>query len=152
MSALSPSGARIRGDDYQHLYAWCIVLKALRPSSYSDVYLIGLEDPNAGSVDDVTEYRVSGENTFYQLKYSVDARSFLNCDYLTDIQKTKGTSIIQKFFKVWNSSKNGLRPKLKLITNKPIDPRDPIIGLRDGHNGSLMPRLKELNINQMWVR
>lgn len=142
MFSLSASGARIRGDDYQHLYAWCIALMALRPKS--DVYLIGLEDPSTGSVDDVTVYRNSGVNTFYQIKSSVDAQRFLDCNYLTDIRSSKGTSILQKFFKVWNSSKNGSRPKLGLITNKPIDPKDPIIILRDGRDGSLMPRLKDV--------
>src|SRR2546425_1180856 len=49
MSTLSASGARIRGDDYQHLFAWIQAMRAVQPGR--GVSAIGIEDPEAGSGD-----------------------------------------------------------------------------------------------------
>src|SRR5271167_2583619 len=50
-TAVSASGARIQGDDYQHLYAWWQALRLLTPRT--DVTLIEVEAFSAGNVDDV---------------------------------------------------------------------------------------------------
>src|SRR6266508_4519852 len=47
----SASGARLAGDDYQHLVAWCWTLRALLPGRA--IAAIEVEAPDAGNVDDV---------------------------------------------------------------------------------------------------
>lgn len=44
----SPSGARIQGDDYQHLYAWWQALRLLTPRT--DVTQIEVEALSAGKL------------------------------------------------------------------------------------------------------
>ncbi len=71
-TGLSASGARIRGDDYQHLFAWIQVLRAIQVES--GIVEVGIEDPEAGNADDVTVYMDGREREYYQVKSSVDAR------------------------------------------------------------------------------
>lgn len=48
--------ARLKGDDYQYLYAWQFVLELKMPRW--KVRLVTIEDALAGSVDDVTFHRI----------------------------------------------------------------------------------------------
>lgn len=146
MSPLSPSGARIRGDDYQHLFAWCQVLRALRQDS--DISAIGVEDLGTGNVDDVTVYHRQEQNEFYQVKSSVDARRMVNFNWLTTSTDAGGPSMLKRFYASWLSlAGNGQRPRLGLVTNRPCDPSDPIIVLRDGRDGTVAARLSEVGAN-----
>lgn len=138
MESLSASGARIRGDDYQHLFAWCQVLRAL---SNPDFFEVGVEDPDTGSVDDVTLYASSAPNEFFQVKYSVDARELVDLEWLMQKTSERGSSILQKFHRAWVQEQE--RPSLALVTNRPIDPSDPVIALIDGHNGTLVRGLSK---------
>ena len=49
------TSARLKGDDYQHLYAWWFVLELLVPKE--KVRCVTIEDAFAGSMDDVTVLR-----------------------------------------------------------------------------------------------
>ncbi len=82
MSALSATGARIRGDDYQHVCAWLQALRALQPES--GIVAIGIEDPEAGSVDDVTVYRDDQAREFFQAKSAVDGREVVSLEWLKE--------------------------------------------------------------------
>src|SRR5947209_19419423 len=66
---MSASGARIQGDDYQHLYAWWQALRLLTPRT--DVTLIEVEALSAGNVDDVVVRRASGPDEYTTGEYSV---------------------------------------------------------------------------------
>ncbi len=141
--SLSASGARIRGDEYQHLVTWCLVLQILL--DHRNVRDIGIEDPDAGNMDDITVYYQNGSGRFYQVKFSVDARQLVNTAWLMRPSKNKRPSIIQRFYKVWKTLRqNGITPHLELITNRPIDPEDPILILRDGRGGSVAERLSNV--------
>jgi hypothetical protein len=68
--------ARLKGDDYQHLYAWQFVLELLMPKR--KVRRVTVEDALAGSMDDVTiqhEIGTSIPDGFHQVKYHVDQRA-----------------------------------------------------------------------------
>ena len=89
-SGLSPSGARIRGDDYQHLFAWWQALRAVIGSS--DITKIGIEDPKAGNADDVTVHRKNGIREYYQTKSSVDARNPVGIAWLMEPSRSDGSA------------------------------------------------------------
>ncbi len=141
-SILSASGARIRGDDHHHLFAWIEALRALQPAS--GILAVGIEDPEAGNADDVTVYREDGTREFFQVKSSVDGREVVSIEWLMAPSRAGGLSILQRFFNVWaNDSSGQQRPKLALVTNRPPAADDPVIALRDGRNGTVASRLRE---------
>lgn len=151
MSSLSSSGARIRGDDYQHLIAWIKVVEATM--SNSNVLEIGIEDPDAGNADDVTIYKKNGPNEFFQIKSSVDGREPASIDWLIRPSKNGGPSILQGLLKIWQEHRdNGSKLTINFHTNRPAAIDDNFISLRDGKNGTVAKRLKEsssANVNRL---
>lgn len=140
-SPLSASGARIQGDDYQHLFAWCQVLALEIPRE--DVQSVEIEAKDAGNVDDVVVKRITRAHSYCQVKYTVDGKSPLACPWWTEKDGERARSILKKFWDSWGLlSKSGTRPDMRLITNRCIDPNDPVMVLRDGRHGKLGPRLR----------
>lgn len=139
-TGLSASGARIRGDDYQHLFAWIQVLRAIQEGS--DIVEIGIEDPEAGNADDVTVYRDGGFREYYQVKSSVEAREAAGIGWLMVPSRTGGPSILQGFYSLWASKGDGRRPKLGLVTNRLTLDGDPILSRRDGRDSTVARGLK----------
>lgn len=133
----SSSGVRIAGDDYQHLVAWNEVLNALRPDS--DVASITVEAPEAGNVDDVVIRRRSGRHRYIQVKHAVDASTPVGADWL--MQTSGGSrSLLQKFHRSWVSlAGDGQDPELVLVTDREIDPGDPVMRLLDRRTNLLVP-------------
>ena len=136
---LSSSGARIRGDDFQHLAGWVQVVQALFRGS--NVEKIGIEDPMQPGADDVTVYRSPGRSLFLQAKSAVDARQPASFRWFCDPSDAGGPSILQKFYRVWSNCASTARPKLVLLTNRPADCDDPLMRLRDGRDGTIAARL-----------
>ena len=134
-TGLSASGARIRGDDYQHLFAWVQVLRAIQVGS--GIVEIGLEDPEAGNADDVTVYTDSGDREYYQVKSSVEAREAAGIEWLMKPSRADGPSIVQGFHRLWASEGNGRKPKLNLVTNRLALDGDSILKRRDGRDGTV---------------
>lgn len=134
-TGLSASGARIRGDDYQHLFAWIQVLRAIQVGS--DIVEIGIEDPEAGNADDVTVYRDGGGREYYQVKSSVETREAADIEWLITPSRAGGPSILQGFYSLWASEGDGRRPKLYLVTNRLALDGDPILSRRDGRDGKV---------------
>ena len=139
-TGLSASGARIRGDDYQHLFAWIQVLRAIQVGS--DIIEIGIEDPEAGNADDVTVYRDGGGREYYQVKSSVEAREAAGIEWLMNPSRSGGPSILQGFYSLWASEGDGRRPKLSLVTNRLALDGDPILSRRDGRDGTVARGVK----------
>ena len=71
----SSSGARIAGDDLQHLVAWIEVLRALRPRI--DVTAIAVGARNAGRVDDVALFHAHAPDEHMQVKFAVAAQKLV---------------------------------------------------------------------------
>lgn len=136
---LSASGARIRGDDYQHLFAWIQVLHALQPGSR--VLEVGIEDPSAGNADDVTLYKEDQRREYFQVKSSVDARKVAGIDWLIEPSKENGPSIIQGFYRLWKDAPDQQKPKLSLVTNRLVSGEDAVMSMRDGRDGTVARKL-----------
>src|SRR5258708_29110297 len=141
MTMTSASGARIQGDDYQHLYAWWQALRLLPPRT--DVTQIEVEALNAGNVDDVVVRRASGPDEYTQVKYSVDASNPVSSEWFTTRGPGAGSkSPLERFMASWHGLKaKGTLPDLLLFTNRLLDPTDPILKLRSGTTGTLRQRL-----------
>ena len=139
-TGLSASGARIRGDDYQHLFAWTQVLRAIQVGS--GIVEIGIEDPEAGNADDVTVYTDGREPEYYQVKSSVDARETTGVGWLMKPSRADGPSIVQRFYRLWSSAADGGRPKLTLVTNRLALDGDPVLSRRDGRDGTVARGLR----------
>lgn len=137
---LSRSAARMRGDDYQHLFAWLQVLRAINVPN--NITKIGIEDPEAENADDVTVYMEDGECEYYQVKSSVDARQPVGMEWLTKLSKFGGPSIVQGFYRLWVSKPDEHKPKIILITNRLPLYADPLLGMIDGRDGTVAYRLE----------
>ena len=95
--------ARLKGDDYQHLYSWFHVLELLMPQR--QVAKVIVEDEGAGSIDDVTvlhEKDSDFPDCYHQVKYHVDQRLAYSVDRLTEKNGT-GKSLLQKWYRSWKS-------------------------------------------------
>lgn len=136
----SASGARLTGDDLQHLVAWYWALNTLRREH--DIEAIEIEALEAGNVDDVVVRRRSGPSEFIQSKVAVRGESGVTTKWLMAPSRAGGPSILQKFHRTWKvlGGEQG-RAKLALITNRTLDTTDPVLGGRD-RNGQLSAALR----------
>jgi hypothetical protein len=98
------SGARILGDDVQHLIAWYHVLRTQRADS--TITELAVEADGAGNVDDLTLRRSAGPAEYWQVKASVDATSPLTEAWLFDHPEGK-RSLLQRL----HASSRKLRPE-----------------------------------------
>lgn len=132
--------ARLKGDDYQHLYSWLVALELLLPGKKAKT--VTIEDSSAGAVDDVTARYEDDADTpdkFYQLKYHVDQRSEYSSDSLI-ARKDNESSLLEKFWRTWKLLKNELRPvELYLISNWVWDSTDAFRAVIDGESNSVKP-------------
>ena len=135
----SASGARIQGDDYQHLFSWYQALGLLLPDS--DTTMVVIEAADAGFVDDVV-VRGSPRDAYYQVKYSVDGRASIDSEWWTKKPNERGRSPLEKFWWSWNKL-SARRPAMTLLTNRPLDTTDPVLACASGRDGRLMPRLAQ---------
>ena len=132
----SSSGARITGDDLQHLVVWYWCLRAIaEPDSITSVVV---EADDAGNVDDVVVRFADGTSMFVQVKAAVASANLASIDWLTDRPKPSGTrrrapSLLQKLRQSWVDLG---RPDtgLELITGRPIDGSDQVLALIDRRN------------------
>jgi hypothetical protein len=131
----SSSGARIAGDDLQHLVAWIEVLRALLPRS--DVTAIAVEARDAGNVDDVVVSHAATVDEYMQVKFAVDAKKLINLDLLTGTDDKSKTSLIQKFHQSWKKLNGEDPPAMQLVTNRSPDPADPLCSLLTGRDSKL---------------
>lgn len=131
------SGARILGDDVQHLIAWYHVLRTQRADT--TITELAVEADSAGNVDDLTLHRSAGPAEYWQVKASVDATSPLTEVWLFEHPEGK-KSLIQRLHASWRKLRPGhdLPPKIVLATTKAIDPSDPVLGARATTDGRIV--------------
>lgn len=135
----SASGARIQGDDYQHLFSWYQALGLLLPDS--DTTMVVVEAADAGFVDDVV-VRGSPRDTYYQIKYSVDGRTPIDSAWWMKKPNERGRSPLENFWWSWNELSDR-RPAMTLLTNRPLDLTDRVLACASGRDGRLLPRLAQ---------
>jgi hypothetical protein len=132
--------AILSGEDYQHIFAWQFVLELLMPSK--NVRSVIIEDPNAGSVDDVTvqyEEATSLPERFYQVKYHVDHREQYSAEMFMR-HKPKQASLLQKFWRTWNllrTQSPDRERELYLVSNWVWDAKDKLKSCIGGSDGRL---------------
>ncbi len=134
------TASQISGYYYQHLVAWNEALNALRPSS--GAIGVTVEHPEAGNVDDIVIHRRDGPDSFIQVKHAVDATTPVGHKWLT-AKRTKSMtslSLLQKLHRSWHDlAEQGDRPELRLVTDRDIDPNDPVMSRIDRNTGLLVP-------------
>lgn len=135
----SPSGARIAGDDYQHLFTWLQALKLRR--KVEGVTHVELEVGGNHNVDDVVVHRETGPPLYYQVKFVTAQREPLSHEWFTDPDGA-AKSPLQRFYDSFIKLSDGdRRPEMALETNRwPLD-NDPILVHVDGQTHKLVPRL-----------
>jgi SMODS-associated and fused to various effectors sensor domain len=136
------SGARILGDDVQHLIAWYHVLRTQRADS--TITELAVEADGVGNVDDLTLHRSAGPAEYWQVKASVDATSPLTEAWLFD-QANGKASLLQRLHRSWLKlrSEHELPPKVVLATTKAIDPSDPVLGARATTDARIVETLRD---------
>jgi hypothetical protein len=134
------SGARLTGDDIQHAVAWHAALRTLVP--HAGVRAITVEAANAGNVDDVVVAKQAGPSEYVQVKATVTAERPATIGWLSQRTPSGGSSIFERFHRAGQDLRqDGVHPQLALVTNRSIDPNDPILRLRD-RNDRLADRLR----------
>jgi hypothetical protein len=111
---IAPVAASRQGHDYQDLYGWWRALDLLRP--LRRIARVSIEDPSAGSFDDVTIRIVEGAsrpNEFVQVKFHVNEAGAYSTDALM-AKGDKGRSLLEKAWKTWQTLIAEL-PNLELV-------------------------------------
>jgi SMODS-associated and fused to various effectors sensor domain len=137
-----PSGVRMAGDDYQHLYTWLYALHLMRESE--GVTRVEFEVRDAGNVDDLVVHRRDQPTLYHQIKFVIDQRELLTHDWFTTIPQGRRKSPLQRFFESFNGlSRSGAPAELALWTNRQLAPNDPILKHLDSRSDKLGARFFE---------
>lgn len=136
----APKGASMAGDDYQHLFTLMQALKLMRKSDC--VERIEMEAREAGNVDDVVVHRRGRPSLYHQVKFVVDHRDPLSHEWFTTVPRGSKKSPLQRFYEsYWKLSTEEHSAELGLITNRPVDPGDPVLQRVSGRDATLGQRL-----------
>ena len=137
----SASGARLAGDDYQHVLTWLHALELLLVDG--DVTKIEFEADQAGNVDDLVVHRVDQPAIYHQIKFVVAQREPLTHEWFTTRSKGSRPSPLQRFYKSYRelTSVGGVPPEMALHTNRLPAPGDPLLKHVSGTDCKLVPRL-----------
>ncbi len=135
------SGARLLGDDVQHLITWYHVLRTQRADS--TVTELAVEADEAGNVDDLTLRFAAGPSEYWQIKASVDATSPLTEAWLFHCPKGR-PSLLQRLYASWLDlcSEHAQPPKVALATTKAIDHSDLVLGARATTDARIVDTLR----------
>lgn len=134
----SRSGVRRFGDRYQDLIAWTAAMRVLHPSN--DYKQLEIEVNGVGNIDDVVLRSTSGRHHYSQVKWTTNPTRMIDNTYLTKQDTPKSKSLLQKFFNSWKKLVSvGAPPIMELVTNRVLDPNDPLLGLVDGRTDLLNP-------------
>jgi hypothetical protein len=137
-----PSGVRMAGDDYQHLYTWLHALHLLRDSE--GVTRVEFEVRDAGNVDDLVVHRRDQPTLYHQIKFVIDQRELLTHDWFTAIPQRARKSPLQRFFESFTGlSRAGAPAELALWTNRQLAANDPILKHLDSRSDKLGARFFE---------
>ncbi|MGY1810641.1 SAVED domain-containing protein [Blastococcus sp. SYSU D00669] len=123
--------AAVRGDDYQYAVAWWYACTALTEPGIAS---ISVEDPAAGSFDDVAVRRHdNAPDQFFQVKSSNAGDVAITDHWLTTPATKTGRSPLQHFHRTWQTLAAADRPfQLTLLTNRGFDTAHPLLGaMRD---------------------
>lgn len=133
------SGARLLGDDYQHLLTWLHAAQLVHRDP--EVTRVELEKHAAGNVDDLVVHRRDQAALYHQVKFTTQPGQPLTGDWFIDAP-TGGTSPLKRFYESFaRLSVDGTPPEMVLHTNRLPAAADPILGCLDGTSELLVPKL-----------
>lgn len=136
----SPSGARLSGDDYQHLFTWLQALPLLDHDRA--VARIEFERRDAGNVDDLIVHFDDGRTLYHQVKFVRDQQAPLDAAWFTTVPRGGKRSPLQRFHESYvKLSTPGTPAEMVLHTNRQVVHGDPILRHIDGKTDRLVPRL-----------
>ena len=129
MTPRAPSGARLLGDDVQHLITWYHVLRSQRADT--TILEFAVEAAGAGNVDDLTLLLTDGPDEYWQIKASVDATSPMTAEWLLE-QPGGKPSLLQRLHASWIKlrPRHPVPPRIVLATTKAIESTDIVLGPR----------------------
>jgi hypothetical protein len=138
----SPSGARLAGDDYQHLLTWVHALRLLLVDG--GVTKIEFEANDTGNVDDLVIHRIDEPTLYHQIKFATSNRTPLTHEWFTTPPSGSKHSPLQRFHQSYTklTAAEKAAPEMALHTNRLPAPRDPILELVSGTDCKLVPRLR----------
>ena len=139
----SISGVRLEGDDYQHIVTLNEVLRAMRGNG---ITAVSVEASNTGNVDDIVLHADIREVRYTQVKHAVDGRPPSGASGCADVKGQR--SLLQRFHASWIGL-GGLekRPFLQLITDRDIDPADPIMRMIDRRSCLVTPAIRASRVS-----
>lgn len=133
------SGARLLGDDYQHLLTWLHAAQLVHHDP--QVIRVELEKHGAGNVDDLVVHRRERPALYHQVKFTTQPGQPLTGDWFTKAPGG-GSTPLQRFYASYTKlTVDGIAPEMVLHTNRLPAASDPILECLDGTTELLVPRL-----------
>jgi hypothetical protein len=133
------SGARLLGDDYQHLLTWLHAAQLVHRDP--QVTRVELEKYGAGNVDDLVVHRRERPILYHQVKFTTQPGRPLTGDWFTDAPGG-GSTPLQRFHASYTKlTVDGTAPEMVLHTNRLPAASDPILECLGGTTELLVPRL-----------
>jgi len=133
------SGARLLGDDYQHLLTWLHAAQLIHRDP--DVTRVELEKHAAGNVDDLVVHRRDKPALYHQVKFTTEPGQPLTSDWFLE-GSTGDKPPLARFFESYEKlTVDGRRPEMVLHTNRLPAVNDPILRCLDGTTERLVPKL-----------
>jgi len=135
------SGARLLGDDYQHLLTWLYAAQLLRKDP--TIVKVELEKHDAGNVDDLVVHRYGSATEYHQVKFTTNpAGDPLTADWFTERGRAT-KSPLERFHESWfKLTQDGVRPRMALHTNRQPVAGDPVLACLSGDHALLVPKLE----------
>lgn len=141
----SPSGVRGEGDDFQHLVTLNEALRAVRGKG---IVAVTVEAADAGNVDDIVLRDDRGSGQYTQVKHAVDGQTPVNTAYLLKPTRKGRASLLQRFRDSWWTLGGGdARPSMRLVTDRDLDPEDPVFKKIDRRSGLLVPDFADRSLD-----
>lgn len=121
----SSSGARVSGDDYQHLFTWMNALKLV--SDVNGASKIRFE-VNAGNVDDLVVHPKDGPPVYSQIKFVMSQNEPLTHNWFTVRPRRGANTPLQRFYDSMKTlTIDGIRPNMALQTNRLPAAKDAVL-------------------------
>jgi hypothetical protein len=139
MRGPAASGARLLGDDYQHLLTWLHAAQLVHRDP--EVIRVELEKHAAGNVDDLVVHWRNRPALYHQVKFTTRPGDPLTSGWFLEASDG-GKPPLQRFYESFEKlSVDGVPPQMVLHTNRLPAANDPILACLDGTTELLVPKL-----------